>query len=442
MSYFDELTKANAEETLKQEELFPLFARAHRLLKECLRVLVQENSIVQFAIIDLGAEIAANIDRNKAIFTRSVDYNNKDELVDTVADKAKQQTEMMCRCMDLMQAMSTDDKVTQTKIVENTPVSRLVFETVITEWLNAVKHYNRACVDYTRAVLQDDIDKKLELAATIYKLEKLYDLDPTSSFGTIGFVNRRMEAIRTIYNRISKAYARVVLKMARSQSVSADYVLDSYQDGNCGLLRAISSYDHISNARFPGYAKWWIRQRMLFCMKENANVIKVSSNTWQHYAKFESVRLKLESANGPVSIQELAKACGKPEYLIESVYNSIKTSQVKSLEYHLSSEGFTLMAVTSGCADEPLIVEDSLTAYEETLALEEQTSPEEEDEKNVENLLGRLPTRLRRLVCLQYGLIDRVNQNLDPDRIALEKLRQKLAATKARDPVKASSVIS
>jgi len=435
LSYFEELTKANDAETLRQEELFPLFARTHRLLKECLRALVQENSIVQFAIIDLGAEIAANIDRNKAIFTRSVDYNNKDELVDTIADKSKQQTEMLCRCMDLQQAMSRQDKVKQAKIVENTQISRLVFETVITEWLNAVKHYNKLSLDYVKATLDENIDKKIELAAAIYRLEKLYDLDTVSGFGTIAFVNKRMEAIRYIYNRISKAYARVVLKMARSQSVSVDYVLDSYQDGNCGLLRAISSYDHISNARFPGYAKWWIRQRMLFCMKENANIIKVSSNTWQHYAKLESVRLKIESANGPVSTEELAEASGYAESHVESIYNSIKTSQVKSLEYHLSSEGFTLMAVASGCADEPLIVEDSLAAYEETLALEEQSSPEEQDERNVESLLGRITPRLKKLVCLQYGLIDRIDQNIDPDRIVIEKLRQQLANTKAKDHV-------
>jgi RNA polymerase sigma factor (sigma-70 family) len=442
LSYFEELTKANDAETLRQEELFPLFARTHRLLKECLRALVQENSIVQFAIIDLGAEIAANIDRNKAIFTRSIDYNNKDDLVDTVADKSKQQAEMLCRCMDLQQAMSRKDKAKQAKIVENTQISRLVFETVITEWLNAVKHYNKLVLSYVRANLDENLDKKIELAAAIYRLEKLYDLDTISGYGTIAFVSKRMEAIRYIYNRISKAYARVVLKMARSQAVSIDYVLDSYQDGNCGLLRAISSYDHMSNARFPGYAKWWIRQRMLFCMKENANVIKVSSNTWQHYAKLESVRIKIESANGPVSTEELAEASGYAESHVESIYNSIKTSQVKSLEYHLSSEGFTLMAVASGCSDEPLIVEDSLAAYEETLALEEQTSPEEQNERNVESLLGRIPSRLKRLICLQYGLIDRIDQNIDPDRITIEKLRQRLAATKSKDHVNEISVKS
>jgi RNA polymerase sigma factor (sigma-70 family) len=435
LSHFDELTKANAAETLKQEELFPLFAKAHKLLKECLHTLVQENTIVQFAIIDLGAEVAANIDRNKAIFTRSVDYNTKDDLVDTVADKPQQQEDMLCRCMDLMQAMAQNDLQKQSEIVVTTPISRMVFETVIIEWLNAVRGYPDLVNEYTKSVLQNDVNKELSLRKEVRKSERINELDPSTSYGTITFVARRMEAIRSIYNRISKAYARVVLKMARGQSVSSDYILDSYQNGNLGLLRAISSYDHISNARFPGYAKWWIRQRMLFCMKEEANVIKVSSNTWQHYAKLEAVRQKLESVNGPVSFEELAKAAGYAESHVESIYNSIKTSQVKSLEYHLSSEGFTLMAVASGCADEPLIVEDSLTAYEETLALEEQTSIEEQDEKSVKNLLDRIPQRLRRLICLQYGLIDHIGQNIDQDKVAAEKLRQQQATSKAT-PVK------
>ena len=427
MSYFDELAKANAEETLKQEELFPLFSRAHHLLRECLRALAQENTILQYTVVDLGAEIAANIDRNKAIFTRSLEYNENEELVDIASDKKQQQADMLCRCMDIQQAIVKKDKPKQIQLVEKTPISRLIFETVITEWLNSVKGYTQLTDKNVKAASKEDLETYLQSSMELYKLEQKLDLDTTSGYNTIKYIQRRMEAIRSIYNRIAKAYARAVLKMARGQSVSPDYVLDSYQNGNLGLLRAIGSYDHISNARFPGYAAWWIRQRMLFCMKEEANIIKVSSNTWQHYAKLESVRIKLEGVKGIVTHEDIAEAAGYAKSHVESIYNSIKTSQVKSLEYHLSSEGFTLLAVASG-SDDPIIVEDAATAAEEILALEEQTTIEEQDYNNVEKLLNKLPVEYRRLICLQYGLVDRIKQNLDIDKVTLERIRQELAA--------------
>lgn len=436
MSYFDEVTKANAEETLKQEELDPLFSRANQLLKECLQVLAQDNYIVQFAIIDLGAEIAANTDRNKAIFNRSVEYNDKEELVDVKANKDKQQEELLCLCMNLQQAIAEKDIDTQVRIINNIQVSRRVFETTIIDWLNKVRIYNKKINEHTAAYISGNTTKQIQLESEIYALETTYNINANSGYGVIRYVNTRMEAIRSIYNRISKAYARVVLKMARSQSSTTDYVLDSYQNGNCGLLRAISSYDHVSNARFPGYAKWWIRQRMLFCMKEEANVIKVSSNTWQHYAKLEAIRHKTENANGHTTLEDLAEKSGYALSHVESIYNSIKTSQVKSLEYKLSDDGFTLATVASGGADDPVVVEDALTAREEILAIEELSSPEIEDKNNVNILMDNLTDKQKKIICLSFGLTDNLRNKIDKNKLKIEEIRQKLALDRTMNPVK------
>lgn len=435
MTYFDEVTKANAEETLRQEELNPLFSKTNHLLKECIRMLIQDNYIMQFAVIDLGAEIAAHTDRNKAVFNRSIKYNDKDELVDYTANKNQQQEEFICLCMDLQKAVAEKDVKKQINIVENIQIARRVYETIITEWLNANKSYVTLTDSYIKALEDNNTEEYLQLAEQLYELERTFGIDLNFGYGIIRYVNTRMEAIRSIYNRISKAYARVVLKMARNQSASSDYVLDSYQNGNCGLLRAISSYDHISNARFPGYAKWWIRQRMLFCMKEEANIIKVSSNTWQHYAKLEAIKHKIENFEGNVSFEELADKSGYAVSHVESIYNSIKTSQVKSLEYTLSNDGFTLATVASGSED-PVIIEDAVTAREETLALEELSSPEQEDAHSVNLIIEKLNKDQKKLICLHFGLIDRLTHDIDPKKLKIEEIRQKLALFKLHNPVK------
>lgn len=430
MSYFDELAKANSEETLKQEELLPLFARACKNLKECIRILVQENSLIQDKIISLGAEIASNLDRNKAIFTRSLVYAD-DVLIDIAPNKAEQQTDMLCQCLDLQKAVALGDVRSQIKIIENIPISRMLIEEVIVAWLNSVKEYTSLVEANLHYGAQDQLDNYLKSASKIHRIETRLRINPVTGYSTIRFVRSRMEAIRSIYNRIAKAYARAVLKMARNLAVYQDYVLDSYQNGNFGLMRAISSYDHISNARFPGYAAWWIKQKMLLSMKEEANVIKVSSNTWQHYAKLESAKLSLDSSKGDITIADIAKAADYTVEKAEAIYNCIKASQVKSLEYNLSAEGFNLLTVVSG-KDEPIIIEDAATASEETQALEEQTTYDEQNSKKVEILISTLPKDLMKIACLRFGLIDKLTQDIDPERIAFEKMRQQVAALRER----------
>jgi RNA polymerase sigma factor (sigma-70 family) len=380
--------------------------------------MMQENHINQFSVLDLGAEIASIIDRNKAIFNRSIAYIGKEDMVDVPANKLKQNEHMLNSCMDLQGAMARGDVKQQITVIESIPLSRMVFETVIVNWLNKVKSYPELVIQETK--LRVSGKKSYAITTELYNKEKEWGLNPSTSYGTIKFVRVRMEAIRRIYDRIARAYARVVLKMAKKQSSLTDFVLDSYQNGNLGLMRAISCYDPVSNVRFPGYAKWWIRQRMLLCIKEEANTIKISSSIWQHYAKLEACRLKIDSTQASnITVEDIAKSAGYELAYAENIYNFVKASQVKSLEYKMSSDGFTLMVMASGTSEDPCILLDE-QYYEDS----DTDNNSEENNQNVAKMLDTLPLNTRKLVCLQYGLLDSLKQNLDPVAVETERNRQ------------------
>tara|TARA_R100001132_G_C3273775_1_gene95792 strand:+ start:2492 stop:3706 length:1215 start_codon:yes stop_codon:yes gene_type:complete len=397
------IDKVNSGDTLTQEELFPLFAQCSSLVMDCIRLLILENSYVQSRILDLGAEVASNLDRNKAIYRRSVAYI-EDTLKDVPADNEAREANFLSRCMDLQLAMLNDDKQRQLEIVLSLPLTRMVFEQILTEWYSMTEGYVDASISGLKATIAEDFVAASKFDSSCNKIELDSGLEPRTAFGVVRYIGLRIKSLRKIYDRIFEAYARVIFKQAKSQAISEDHSLDCYQNGSFGLLRAVSSYDHISNARFVGHARWWIRQRMLLHLKEDSNIIKVSSNTWQHYSKLEDVRRKHESKRGPLDNKALSTLSGYSEGHISSIYGMVRASQVRSLDHPLKTA--------------------TLASFIE--APPDSSSVNELASDSVKILLKNLPTDLRNMVCLSFGLTEYVDQHLDSRDVQLEKENQTL----------------
>lgn len=399
------IENVNSGDTLTQEELFPLFSRASFLVDDCVRLLIQENNYIQLCVVDLGAEVAANLDRNKAIYRRSVAYV-EGSAQDVKADAEKRQADFLCACMDLQLAVLTGDLDSQLEIVLGLPLTRMIFERFVKEWHDSTEGYVSRSLHSAATILSGDYANVSDSDLYLDKIERESSLDPRTAFGLIRYVSVRLSALSRIYDRIFNAYSRVILKLAKGQAVSEDHSLDCFQNGSFGLLRAVSSYDHVSNARFVGHARWWIRQTMLLHLKEHSNIIRVSSNTWQHYAKLEDIKRKHESKHGPMDAQSLAKASGYSKSHVESIYSTVRASQVRSLDYPIKPDGSTTLSnFVDAASDEP-------RPFEYTA------------EDSVKVLLGNLPPDLRNLVCLNFGLTEYVVQDLDPGKVELERKNQ------------------
>lgn len=396
----------NSGDTLTQEELFPLFSRASLLVYDCVRLLVRENDYIQLGIIALGAEVAANLDRNKAIYRRSVDFV-EGSVKDVPVDPEEREADFLCACMDLQVSLLAEDKDRQLDVVLGLPLTRMVFEQFLKEWYVRAEAYQELSQRSLHAHISDDVEDSSKADAECHYLEQSCRLDPRTAYGVVRYVGQRLRALQDIYERVFNAYSRVILKQAKAQAVSEDHALDCFQNGSFGLLRAISSYDNVSNARFVGHARWWIRQSMLYYLKEDSNLIRVSSNTWQHYAKLESIRLKQESQLGPLSNEELSRVSGYSRSHVDAIYNTVRTSQVRSLDYPLKPDGST--STISNLVEGQEELDDPL-AYDPT--------------DSVKVLLDSLPENLRNLVCLSYGLTEYVSQKLDPQKVEAERLRQ------------------
>jgi RNA polymerase primary sigma factor len=60
--------------------------------------------------------------------------------------------------------------------------------------------------------------------------------------------------------KLVESNLRLVVKIARQYLSSGVGLLDLVQEGNLGLLHAVSKYDYRKKVRFSTYASWWIKQ--------------------------------------------------------------------------------------------------------------------------------------------------------------------------------------
>jgi RNA polymerase primary sigma factor len=106
-----------------------------------------------------------------------------------------------------------------------------------------------------------------------------------------------------------KANLRLVVSVAKNYTNKGLAFLDLIEEGNLGLLKAVSRFDPARKCRFSTYATWWIRQAIRRALVNTSKTVRIPSYMVEIIAKWKGVNRELSQKLGrKPDITEVAEA--------------------------------------------------------------------------------------------------------------------------------------
>ena len=237
-----------------------------------------------------------------------------------------------------------------------------------------------------------------------------------------GTHHRADEANQTLI----RANLRLVVSIAKRYLGRGISFLDLIQEGNMGLLRAVTKFDPTRGFKFSTYATWWIRQSISRYIAEQARTIRIPVHLFEAITRLLRVQRQLVQQLGrePTN-EELALEAG---VLTEEDVQAILRARAEELPLDPELQRRWMFATAK--------VQRILQSAEEPVSLERPVGDEEssqlgdfiEDDdalepmdaaaremlrEQVQNALGALSERERQVLELRFGLIDGKDHTLE-----------------------------